>query len=82
MNKLPEFLSLSRDNRTLTFHPFSSSQYSSSIHATEYKCLAKNEAGIVSSPDIDLRAGKMTDLYSLTQLFSIQYCRNIPRLTK
>ena len=57
IEKLPEFVDLSHDNRTLTFHPFSSSQYSSSIHATKYKCTAKNEAGMISSPEVDLRAG-------------------------
>ena len=57
MKETNEFLSLSMDNRTLSFHPFPSTQYSSSIHATVYKCTAKNEAGLISSPDIDLRAG-------------------------
>ena len=59
MKEMNEFLSLSMDNRTLSFHPFPSTQYSSSIHATVYKCTAKNEAGLISSPDIDLRAGMM-----------------------
>ena len=57
VKEIPEFLSLSRDNRTLTFHPFSSSDYMSSIHANVYKCIAKNKAGIIASPAIDLRAG-------------------------
>ena len=57
IEQLPEFMSLSHDNRTLKFHPFSSSQYSSSIHATKYRCTAENEAGLISSPEIDLRAG-------------------------
>ena len=57
VKEVPEFVSLSNDNRTLTFHPFSSSEYSSEIHASTYKCIAKNKAGIIASPEIDLRAG-------------------------
>ena len=57
VKEVPEFVSLSNDNRTLTFHPFSSSEYSSEIHASNYKCIAKNKAGIIASPEIDLRAG-------------------------
>ena len=57
VKEIPEFLSISPDNRTLIFHPFSSSEYTSSIHATKYKCIAKNKAGIISSPIINLRAG-------------------------
>ena len=55
---VPEILSLSVDNQTLSFPPFSSSAYTASIHATTYKCVARNEAGVVSSPPTDLRAGK------------------------
>ena len=57
VKEVPEFVSLSNDNRTLNFHPFSSSEYSSEIHASTYKCIAKNKAGIIASPEIDLRAG-------------------------
>ena len=79
VKEVPEFVSLSNDNRTLTFHPFSSSEYSSEIHASTYKCIAKNKAGIIASPEIDLKAGtffyrnykpSMT-IFTATRIFSL-----------
>ena len=52
--------SLLSGDQVLKFPPFQSSSYSSDIHATNYRCLAKNRAGIISSPAIDLRAGTFT----------------------
>ena len=59
VTEVPGILSLTPDNRTLTFNPFSpsSSSYVPSIHASTYKCVAKNKAGIISTPPVDLEAG-------------------------
>ncbi|TRY70745.1 hypothetical protein TCAL_04830 [Tigriopus californicus] len=50
-------LSLSEDNTTLTFHPFSAERYSSQIHAQRFQCAAtsSNVGTIVSAP-VNVRA--------------------------
>ena len=78
VKEVPEFVSLSNDNRTLTFHPFSSSEYSSEIHASTYKCIAKNKAGIIASPEIDLRAGTiLTEIINLKWLYYLINNKNL-----
>lgn len=68
-------LSLSEDNTTLTFHPFSAERYSSQIHAQRFQCAATslNVGTIVSAP-INVRAGKIRlKVQWMVAFFSLAY---------
>ena len=74
-----ELLSMSSDNSSIHFRPFSSNKYSSKIHSTFYQCFAINSVGVVASAVIDVRAGETENVFHLQIVFyfTFKFHKNI-----
>ncbi|OWF38939.1 Down syndrome cell adhesion molecule [Mizuhopecten yessoensis] len=65
---IPDILEI-LPNNTLYFHPFDATDFIADVHTHTYRCVASNDAGIIISRDMDVKA-VLVDEYTTYHLTS------------